>query len=179
MIKKSLFWLPFFAVFFVSYGVLYYNYSLYDSENMIYVPLNKEKTVMENNKVYLSFKLAIPVKKTNSYGGKAVIYVNSFKVASFVRLAKTGEKEKDLSFGEQFLQYDVYRKSGFESSAPSLYIAQRFYTIPESWEKDSLPNLNKIRYAAYLTDKKTGKAVLIGLTDRNFVWIKPYKVKIM
>lgn len=179
MLRKFAFWLPFFAAFFISYGIMYYDYALYGSENIIYIPLNKGKASVSNNRFYLDFKPIIPVNKAAMYKGKAVVYINSFKVASFVRFAEVGETAKDLSFGEQFLQYNIHRPTGLNESSPSLYFVQRFYQIPKSWKEEDLPLLDRARYAAYVTDKKTGKAVFLGLVDRNFSEIKPRSVRMI
>ena len=173
MIKRFFFWFPFFASFCVAYGVLYYDYSAYRSEDMIYVPLNKDRPVIKDGKFLLNFKVAPSIKDIGGFGGKAVVYINSFKVASVVRFAKSGEREKDLSFGERFLRYSVYRKVGLKPSPPSLYFAQRFYKIPKSWQKKDFALFDRVRYAVFIINKTTGRAALIGLTDRNFSPIKP------
>ena len=174
MIKKILFWLPFFAAFFISYGTLYYDYKTYHSDNVIYIPLQKGKVIIEDNRFLLRFKPIIPLTETSPYRGKAVVYINSFKVASFVRFP---EKKETLSFGEQFLNYEVYRKPGLDYAPPVLYFAQRYFDIPKNWRAEDLSILERARYAAFMTDKKTGKAVFLTLVDRNFAQIKPHNLR--
>ncbi len=174
MTKKIIFWLPFLAVFSISYASLYYDYNAYSSENIVYVPLNKGKAVIENDNMLLDFKKIIELSDKNyTYKGRAVVYINSFNVASFVRLAEAGETIEDLSFGEQFLQYNVYRKPGLNAAKPSLYFVKRFFIIPKTWKEEDLQMLDRARYAAYLTNKNTGKAAFIGLVDNNWSAIKP------
>lgn len=208
LFKGIMFWLPFFAVVGGAYLFVYNDYKVFQEQKLIYVPLKKNSPVKideENNQIQIMYKPIIPVNKQAKATGKAVMYINSFGVASFVRKADEKNDEaannseensawtlgkifgfkdnssQELAFGEHLMEYKTYRPASIYPKNPILYFGSMYLPKTDllygnNKEEKAIArigNYARARYAALLVDRDTGKVVLVGLTDRNYAFIRP------
>ncbi len=134
----------------------------------VLIPLLKGKNsnIVDSDYVYFRFQNLIPQKLLEAEQGKIVVYVNSFGTASFVKIYHSGD---ELKFGEQVLDYHVYRPFGLYPGKPRVYFAAYRYRYTEQGNSDNYQNA---RYGV-LKVNANGFAVLSGLADANYNIINP------
>ena len=184
---KFIYWGMLVLILAISYGTIYLRGQTLTSGKTVFVPLVKESPVTLTDKgILLNFKNIIPGKQKLDTSGTIVVYINSFGVVSFVRTLE-GKNADDLAFGEHLLDYSAYRPAGFYATKkPKVFFGARYLPFP-SPESNTVatPATGNIfntttafdiyKRARYLVLRvsPSGRAVPIGLVDRNYIEIKP------
>jgi len=180
---KIIYWMMLVLIIAISYGTIYMRGQTLTSGKTVFVPLVKENPVTLTNKgLLLNFKDIIPSKQKLSTSGTVVVYINSFGVISFVRTLE-GKNADDLAFGEHLLDYSAYRPAGFYATKkPKVFFGTRYLPLSASILENAGANTKIIgtafdayKRARYLVLRisPSGRAVPVGLADRNYVEIKP------
>jgi len=177
---KIIYWMMLVLIIAISYGTIYMRGQTLTSGKTVFVPLVKENPVTLTNKgLLLNFKDIIPSKQKLSTSGTVVVYINSFGVISFVRTLE-GKHADNLAFGEHLLDYSAYRPAGFYATKkPKVFFGARYLPFSSPALKiaaaDANINFDAYKRARYLVLRisPSGRAVPVGLADRNYVEIKP------
>ena len=182
---QFIYWMMLVLIIAISYGTIYMRGQTLTSGKTVFVPLIKENPVTLTNKgLLLNFKDIIPSKQKLDTSGTIVVYINSFGVISFVRTLE-GKNADNLAFGEHLLDYSAYRPAGFYATKkPKVFFGTRYIPLPVSMSEKTRANTGIIntgtafdvyKRARYLVLRisPSGRAVPIGLADRNYVEIKP------
>ncbi len=184
---KFIYWGMLVLILAISYGTIYLRGQTLTSGKTVFVPLVKESPVTLTDKgIFLNFKNIIPGKQKLDTSGTIVVYINSFGVVSFVRTLE-GKNADDLAFGEHLLDYSAYRPAGFYATKkPKVFFGARYLPLPPP-ESNTVATLatgnifntttafdiyKRARYLV-LRVSPSGRAVPIGLVDRNYIEIKP------
>lgn len=178
---KFIYWMMLVLIIALSYGTIYMRGQTLTSGKTVFVPLVKENPVTLTDKgLLLNFKDIIPGKQKLGTSGTIVVYINSFGVISFVRTLE-GKNAGDLAFGEHLLDYSAYRPAGFYATKkPKVFFGARYLPLPIPEDAGAKANITGAVFDAYkrarylvLRISPSGRAVPIGLADRNYIEIKP------
>ncbi len=177
---RFIYWAMLVLILAISYGTIYLRGQTLLAGDKVLVPLVKENPVTLTDKgLLLNFKNIIPGKQKLNTSGTIVVYINSFGVVSFVRTLE-GKHADDLAFGEHLLDYSAYRPAGFYATKkPKVFFGARYLPFSSPALKiaavDANINFDAYKRARYLVLKvsPSGRAVPIGLVDRNYAEIKP------
>ncbi|MBR7159251.1 MAG: hypothetical protein IKD08_06235 [Alphaproteobacteria bacterium] len=150
-------------IFIVALVLVAHRQYVVNSGTTILVPLGSGKNAktIDSDYVYLRYKNLIPQKQLEAEQGKIIVYVNSFGVASFVKVYHSGD---ELKYGEHILDYHIYRPFGLTPAKPRVYFASYRYRYTD---KDNQYNYRNARYAV-LKVNDDGFALLSGLADANY-----------
>jgi len=166
---KIIHWAMLAVILAVCYATIYYQTKVISSGQTVYVPLIKGQPFTTTDQgLELNFKSLITGKQELPASGTIVIYVNSFGVVSFVRMADDKKNVNSLAFGEHFLNYYTYRQAGiYPVNKPKIFFGARYLQLPESEISQHSSQLARARYLV-LKLSESGFAVPIGLADRNY-----------
>lgn len=165
---KQIYFGALFVIFIVSIVLIFHRQYVIENGDTILVPLSKGRMskIIGTEYVYLQYQNLIPQKQLEKEQGKIIVYVNSFGIASFVKVYHSGD---ELKYGEHILDYQIYRSFGLYPSKPRVYFASYRYRYND---KDNRDNYSNARYGVLKVNKE-GFALLVGLADINYNTINP------